>query len=313
MKMTKIERRDLNRGDMYAVDNSMRVYLASVDGVTYPINLANETIYRIDVANDAPDSVAQDVATIKSVAMLAGQTSVIIGEECAKRGKRIKELQYINQTLSDQLETLRMKVFDIEGREDLVTTDLEHRIELRDAEIDKLEQINVQWLHKAEGLENENSGLIKMVAKNDKTSLVNLEECQRSNRSLQNTNDVLSVQLEEVLSSTTNEQVENLECANIDLYNETKSLHRDIGVQDKRIKELEEMLCDVSNPCAIAVDESIKHDLKLLDTLLAEINPYAAHGYIDKSDAELAEAMREMCMIRVDWARSHNIVGRAIV
>jgi hypothetical protein len=76
----------------------------------------------------------EDFVAIKSVALSAMETAENMMDECTKRADRIKELEVaLERTISGEhavdkeVERLCAKISDIEGREDLVTTELEHR------------------------------------------------------------------------------------------------------------------------------------------------------------------------------------------
>ena len=68
------------------------------------------------------------------------------------------------------------------------------------------------------------------------------------------------------------------------------------------------MLCDVSNPYAIAIDESIKHDLELLDSILKRTNPMIRTG-MWRTTVGSCEFMRDVCQDVIDFRRNYNIVG----
>lgn len=79
------------------------------------------------------DPVSQDdFDNMKSVALSSMETAENLMDECTKRADRIKELETElertragERAADKEIERLRMKIFDIEGLEDLVTTELE--------------------------------------------------------------------------------------------------------------------------------------------------------------------------------------------
>lgn len=89
------------------------------------------------------DSVLQeDFVAIKSIALSAMETAENMMDECTKRADRIKELETaLERTISGEhavdkeVERLRAKISDIEVREDLVTTELEHRACVAEVEL----------------------------------------------------------------------------------------------------------------------------------------------------------------------------------
>ena len=76
----------------------------------------------------------EDFVTIKYIALSSMETAENLMDECAVRADRIKELEADlhhavagEHSADREIERLRAKIFDIEGREDLVTTELERR------------------------------------------------------------------------------------------------------------------------------------------------------------------------------------------
>lgn len=296
MTLTKIKHKEIKRGDMLCnIDARVNrpVMIAFKDGNDpfFDPSTYNREVYRID----APDYTHELTQFSWKHKQLDDKVESLIAHNNREgalvdviktRDERIEELEdmdkraktsvdYTNHcidgllidqaTLQDTVHQLRMKIFDIEGREDLVTTELERQIKEKDwrlgkqrsyikglvndrtelqdinqkmtadkhkmlselkechlldigdwqTRVDKLlaetkgrERVNVRLMHKVEGLEDENRGLIKAIAKNDGTSLVNLEECQRSNRSMCGTikaltkPDLKQLEKDELLAST---------------------------------------------------------------------------------------------------------------
>jgi hypothetical protein len=100
------------------------------------------------------DSVSQDeFGCIKSVALSSMETAETLMDECAKRADMIKELETElehttawGHAVDKEIEKLRMKIFDIEGREDLVTAELEHRADVAENQRDIIAETNMKNL-----------------------------------------------------------------------------------------------------------------------------------------------------------------------
>lgn len=237
------------------------------------------------------DSVPQDkFDCIKSVALSSMETAETLMGECAKRADRIKELETsLKRTEAGELaadkeiERLRSKMFDIEGREDLVTTELEHQIELRDAKIEKLQ--DGDYSHSP----------IEIVSRRDER----IEELLETINDLTSENKRLEDGIE---SSVSNKDMETL--VDITWTSCSTLIHSKYSEYIKTLESCTENM--------LSEYEHDKIDLELLDDILEIVNPLIKNGAYAKPAAEsrlLATRMYGLCQTVVLFRRKHNIVG----
>jgi chromosome segregation ATPase len=100
------------------------------------------------------DSTSQDdFDTVKFVALSSMETAENLMDECTKRADRIKELEAelgsmvaVNHAAEREIERLRTKISDIEGQEDLVTTELGHRVGVAERQLHVMKEMRDEVL-----------------------------------------------------------------------------------------------------------------------------------------------------------------------
>ena len=201
-----------------------------------------------------------------------------------------------------EIERLRTKIFDIDGREDLVTMELEHRACVAEEQLCVVKEMRDELLEEWEKKRGEVARL-KTVVHELEAAIVGFKSAENGFRALVDNKDLRIADLEsrrEMVRKTHDAKEEELLGIINDLTNENHGLENVVDTCTAAIRDL---------GCVCNRDSG---DLEMLDSILGIVNPLIKSGAYAKPSANsrlLSIRMHELCQTVVQFRRKHNIVG----